>query len=307
MIVSIVIVTKNREEKSRVGKVYKGCKTMKLIVAIASCLVVCIFSSSMAYANVQPVKNKIVYLVSPPRCMSTAFTSMMEARGDFDVMMEPSYRFSCAEVLMQIKNKSLLSNVFIKDISFLVEEFFKQNIAFLKQDNVYVFFLLRDPHGMILSRYGCFEKIQGPFNYDEYMYKVGYRQLFSIFNQVKQHGFNRPYIIDADLMSSEPVSMVQKICKVLGLEYQEKALSWDKKTLEDSFFCNMPKNIVTQTWQYNLMNSTGLKPLKKGHCENGQPSFNEISNVEHRDACKKIYEYCMSFYSAMQAEKQYLL
>ena len=35
-------------------------------------------------------ENKIVYLISPPRSLSVAFLRMMEARGDFTTMNEPS-------------------------------------------------------------------------------------------------------------------------------------------------------------------------------------------------------------------------
>src|SRR5437868_4849815 len=48
----------------------------------------CIFSIFLAEKLM--ALNKIVYLVAPPRSLSTAFVRMMQARGDFSVFNEPS-------------------------------------------------------------------------------------------------------------------------------------------------------------------------------------------------------------------------
>ena len=52
-----------------------------------------------------------------------------------------------------------------------------------------------------------------------------------------------------------------------------------------------------ETWHGEAMYSTGFRSLTKYDIdENGNPTFIEIQNPEHRKTCQECYQYNMSFY-----------
>ena len=118
-------------------------------------LVLGCFLFDIVYASQQ--SNKIVYMISPPRSLSVAFTRMVYERGDFDIFLEPSlYAHACtchpkvnAKLFRSVayptfdKVKQALYNaaehrpVFVKEVSFAVGELLLKDPEFVQHENIY--------------------------------------------------------------------------------------------------------------------------------------------------------------------------
>ena len=109
----------------------------------------------------EQTKHKIVYLISPPRSLSTVFLRMMGNRTDFEVLNEPGQYYYCKtkkdpkvvayifkdtmpDSIESLKNlileKAKTSHVFIKDIAWYMEDSIINDLDFIQRDNVFFLF-----------------------------------------------------------------------------------------------------------------------------------------------------------------------
>ena len=73
---------------------------------------------------------------------------------------------------------------------------------------MYVLFLVRDPHPAIISRYYLRKDTFLP---QQFIDTVGFEVLYDSFKYVKQYGYNKPYILQAEAIASNPELIIKKI------------------------------------------------------------------------------------------------
>lgn len=183
--------------------------------------------------------NKIVYLISPARSSSVAFLRMMQARGDFKIIHEPSqfayistptfnntdtikwYSKNALktheDVKLKILQESKNSHVFVKEISMAMKNFIKNNKEFIKLPNMYFVFLIRNPHHSIISLYK--KLLPNPLIYHDLSVIVGYEACFEIYKEIKNICVNKPIIILSEDLYKDAETTIQKFCKAVDIDF----------------------------------------------------------------------------------------
>ena len=265
-------------------------------------------------------EHKIVYLISPPRSLSTAFLRMMEARGDFESIHEPSlspyweiYRNSPRNLLVRkdvphsfedvkklITAKAATTNVFVKEISFSVRNFLLKDTDLIKRDNVHFVFLVRNPHHSVLSFY----KKQKSKNLKQVPFSntIGYRDCYELLTHVKQHAVNKPCIIFSEDLYTEPEATIALFCNFLKIPYKVDALAW--KNLNEASASISWKEFKTKklldTWHSDAIKSSGFhKPTEYKVDANGKPTFEEVANEQHKKTCEYAYTENLTYYQQL--------
>lgn len=268
--------------------------------------------------------NKIVYMVSPPRSLSTVFTSMMHHRGDFAIMHEPSqYAFtkevyptfakthfkpnalqSFDEVKRVILEKSCDQNLFVKEMSFAVAKFHLNDHTLMKMPNLQFVFLVRNPHHTIISMY---KKTPG-VEIDSLAQLIGYNDMLDLIKIVDLCGANKPYILYTEDLYSHPLETVQNFCKHIDIEFSPEHLHWNR--LPENFDAfkewneSKHQEYVDHWHGYAMMSTEFGKPAIYAVDAEGEPTFEEIENQESRNLCKKVYHEQLPYYEAIRDYQQ---
>jgi len=268
-------------------------------------------------------KNKIIYLISPPRSLSVAFLRMMEARGDFHIMHEPSvwaYNIhhnpwarswfldnapsTFSEVKKSIFDHACNEPVFVKEISFSVKNFIPSDMEFMQDPDIYFVFLMRKPHPTIVSFYRKIKDIKPSF-YD----CLSYKDFYDLIQATNTHAAHRPLVLLTEDLYQNPEQTVKQFCDHVDIPFKPEALTW--ADLGEEFtghekWHEIKYKEITQIWHSDAIRSTGFgKPTQYDIDENGNPTFIEITNDEHRIACKRAYQENMDFYA--QIVQQFVL
>ncbi len=256
------------------------------------------------------LEHKIVYLIAPPRSLSTAFLRMMQNRGDFEVIHEPSLsqygNLAITQFNDMLLKKIQLTNVFIKEISCWGSNKLLKNKSLIKQKNVYFLFLMRNPHHAIISRYKRKNKSTEMKIFSD---RTGYKDLYTIFMYVKKEATNSPQIILSEDLYNNPGGVCELVCNFLTIPYRKNALQWDP--LGDNFSgdaWNSIKPLSTMhDWNSAVMNSTGFHiPTQYKIDAQGLPTFEEVSD-SYKEMCKKAYVDNTPYYNLLLAEEAFLL
>lgn len=292
-----------------------------MAVLVYSISVLCLFENFLVGMDEcqnrgDNASKKIIYMISPPRSLSTVFTRMIQARGDFKIFHEPSqYAYdliyypefaeasfkidgftSFAEVKENIFETSKERPVFVKEISFAVEEFLINDSEFIQNENVHFVFLMRDPHHTAISFY---KKVQTtPFGMN---HLLGYESLYRILSKVLKEAKHKPLILLTEDLYNAPEKTIQLFCQHTEIPYLPEALVWsngetpldiEKEWHELKF----PQNI--QHWHGDALNSNGIaKPSSYAVDDSGKPTFDEIQDQEHREYFMEAYFYNLPFYN----------
>ncbi|XP_077869271.1 uncharacterized protein LOC144360347 [Saccoglossus kowalevskii] len=64
----------------------------------------------------------------------------------------------------------------------------------------------------------------------------GFRELWQLYNYVKDILGQDPVVVDADDLLNNPKEIMNEYCNKVGLEYKETMVHWDTCTFQDSFF-----------------------------------------------------------------------
>lgn len=252
--------------------------------------------------------HKIIYMISPPRSLSVAFLRMMEARKDFVVMHEPSQRTFClkhvpilakewflsdapatyAEVKQQIFEKSKTSNVFVKEMSFAVEDLLLYDFELAKNPDVYFIFLVRNPHHSILSFYKRTDQTD-----DQFSFLIGYEAQYKLFERLRQTSVNPVFILRSEDLYERPREVIQSFCKAMDIPFLEHSLRWDD--LGEDFkgqkeWSEIKPQQLTHHWHSDAIRSQGFgRPSDYAVDENGVPTFVEVQNEADRKTCQEAY------------------
>lgn len=267
--------------------------------------------------------NKIIFLVAPPRSLSTAFLRMMGERSDLTVMNEPSccvfnhahyphsQQFYTEDVLTSygdVRKKILLAAkdhpLFIKEMSFSFEEFIKSEPDLMKDPNIYFIFLLRDPHPCIISYYKKISPQAVEFIISDFGDLTGYRSLYAGFQMIKDNAIHAPYIIHAEQLYDNAAKTVSDFCEYVNMPYNGDHLSWSNLGEKFTGFEEWQENKkreFTHHWHQEAILSQGFhQPTIYEVDEQCQPTFSEITNSAHKKKCIEVYQESKSLYNLIR-------
>jgi hypothetical protein len=256
--------------------------------------------------------NKIIFLVAPPRSLSTAMLRMMGERNDLIVMNEPaccvynqnhyppSRHFYSEQALTSyeaVKDKILShaedNQIFIKEMSFSFEEFIKAEPDLMADPNIYFTFLLRDPHPCMISYYKKMSPDTLDYIIGDFGHLTGFPALYNSFRLIQDNAFHKPYVLHAEQLYEDSQNTIRALCDYLKIPYEDNHLTWDN--LGETFngfkaWQENKKPELTRHWHQEAIDSQGFhQPTQYELDDGGQPVFSEITNNAHRSKCIEVW------------------
>ncbi len=259
--------------------------------------------------------HPILYLISTPRSLTTAFTRMMHARGDFSVYNEPAHYAYCLKHYPEFAKQSYTQEapatypavkdvllkeaksmpVFVKEMSIASEEFLASNPEFVNLEQVRFFFLMRNPHHTAISFY---RKCPDPV--DELHDVLGYEQLYNIMLWIQDKTGKAPYVVVAEDLCNNPEATVAEFCKRMEIPFIPNSTQW--QALDEHFnpaieWHEYKYEGPTLLWHSDAINSEGFgKPSQYALDANGEPTFEEIASLKDREKVRAAYLEMLPFY-----------
>lgn len=296
----------------------------KYLSLLASCYTSAIFISLLFFTQLEAKQGKIIYLISTPRSCSTVCLRMMEASGEFLVMNEPAiYPFiksskadsdltkgwfhkssyqTFDEMKQHILKLATNSNVFVKEISFFVEDFLLHDNEFVSNPNIQFIFLIRNPHNLIISYYKKYLEIVPNFSH-----YIGSRSSYNIYQGIKNKAKNPIIILFAEDLCNHPKETAQKLFSSISIPFHDKCLKWQDLGEDFSGISEWGEIKVQEKlyhWHDRAIRSICFEPITENRINaQGQPTFEEISNESDRLECIKMYEENYPFYKQLFKEK----
>lgn len=257
----------------------------------------------------------IIYMVATPRSLSTAFTRMMYERGDHSIFHEPSvspfaflirptfveenFTSECYTTFEAVKEslfaEALVQPVFVKDVSFSIEDFLCRDEHFVVNDQLKFCFLLRNPHHAAISFY-----LKNPAQVDRLSRLMGYEQMYHILECVEKITHKKPYLIMAEDLYNDPERIVSEYCAWAEIPFKPESLSWEP--LGNAFdmqeeWHEYKFESMALLWQGDAFQSSGFgKPGSYAVDERGNPTFEEVVDLEHRIILQRAYEHNLHYY-----------
>jgi hypothetical protein len=260
-------------------------------------------------------EHPIIYLVSTPRSLTTAFTRMMHARGDFSIYNEPAHYAYCMQHYPEFAKQNYIKEapptyqdvkcellksakekpVFVKEMSIASEEFLHSNPDFVTLEPARFFFLMRNPHHTVISFY---RKCPDPV--DELHDVLGYEHLYNIMLWIQERTGKSPYVIVAEDLCNHPEETVAEFCEKMEIAFIPNSTQWE--ALDEHFnpaveWHEYKYEGPTLLWHGDAIHSNGFgKPSQYAVDCNGSPTFEEISNLKDREKARAAYLKALPFY-----------
>lgn len=262
--------------------------------------------------------NPIIFMISPPRSLSTAFTRMMYERGDCAIYHEPLYNPYCriyfpeyaniayrkeAYVSLEQVKAELFSaaeerQVFVKEISNAAEEFLLKDASLIHHEQLKFVFLLRNPHHVALSFYKkCPDQVKALQDF------LGFEALYRVYCYLESELHQPFHIVLTEDLFSRPEETIHAFCEKMDLPYLPEALNWKK--LDAGFdlvqeWHEFKSVEEVEIWHGNAINSSGFgMPSFYAVDEFGEPTFEEVENADDRAEVRKAYLYNLRFYQLL--------
>lgn len=263
--------------------------------------------------------NKIIFLIGPPRSLSTAFLRMMGGHDDIKIINEPACGVfnkihyphsqgiytehalnSYYEVNKKIQSAAKDNPIFIKEMSFSFEDFIQYEPDLIKNPNVFFTFLLRDPHHCIISYYKKMSPQVLDYVISDFDELTGFRALYNSFKLIQNNAVHKPYIIRAEQLYNNANRTVRAFCKHLKLPFKNEILNWNN--LGEGFtgfneWQETKKLQFTHHWHHEAICSRGFhQPTVYEVDEHFKPTFSEIKNKAHQKKCMEVYQESKTYY-----------
>ncbi|MGD8428317.1 MAG: sulfotransferase family protein [Balneolaceae bacterium] len=225
---------------------------------------------------------------SGPRNVSTALMYSFAQRDDTRVVDEPFYAHYLLQSGAMHPGRSEVLDSQPKDARIVLDNLFStatdKRVLFIKNmahhminlgevlDELVTrfshFFLIRDPKDMIQS---LDKTLPNPSLRD-----TAYPRQFELFEIVKSRGLPL-VVLDAYELLKDPPSVLRRLCRKLGIPFQESMLSWREGPIPED-------GIWAKHWYQRVHDSTGFKP--------GTPKEGSLPKRLRPlyDQCKPIYD-----------------
>lgn len=285
-------------------------------------LLICIFSALAIGAE----ENKIIFLLSTPRSLSTVFVRMMLNRGDFSTYSEPAMAmyfkkhhpevnfkfnanalYSFSQMEEEFESNRLKKHLFIKEFGSRLWPLFEENPHYFDDPKCHFVFLIRPPNKVAVSLYRGLKKMSSA-KIDELSLAdlVMHEELWIIYKKIREKAKNPPILIFSDQLSDNPSETVQNFCHKTGIEFSQNHLIWKALNMAKEEIPNWHETKQysdIRIWNEDVFKSTGFV-LQKNYEVNamGEPTFKEIEDIEDREAVKKAYLRQLPFYELFLSE-----
>lgn len=226
--------------------------------------------------------HKIVFVISPPRSVSTALMQSFYNRGDFEIYHEniltandsrdPTQAevskdwyyedrpTSFQEVKTSILNSAKTKNVLVKEMSFVMDEFLIENADLLVMENVYFVILVRNPADTVVS---YANKLEFKDAYKPHIHKwMGYESVYTVMNLCKK-AKNKFMVVRSEELTRNPESTLRGVCDYLQLRFKDSMIQWtppgDKFTGKHEWHETKNTTLV-QHWHGSVLQSSNFVP-----------------------------------------------
>ena len=208
--------------------------------------------------------NIIISMWSGPRNLSTALMRSFGNRSDVtNVLDEPFYASYLVstnkdhpmkkEVIQSqltniddVKKNCQVANKGITYQKHMTHHIIDKDYSWMNQ--LINCFLIRNPKMVVHS----FMKSWNDGGFED----IGFQQQYDIYKYVQENINDKPIIIDASKLRNDPKRVLSKFCEIVGLEWDEKMLSWSTG-LKDY------DGVWAKHWYPSVLNSTSFKPESK--------------------------------------------
>lgn len=251
---------------------------------------VLLFGSIAAEAS-----HPIYILLTHPRATGTAFEKVMRTHKDITVLHAPffypyiikkyglNHPFTQALPDTSVTFESVRNHlfalaengpVFFKESGYLLIDFLRNNPDFYKNPQIKIAFLVRDPARSIISFYRKMPTV------DESI--IGHRQLWELFELLKNELPVTPLIVDSDEFLKHPIPILNKLGEAWNLQFNETNLHWESGYADDWHLKN---------WYVEVGASTELKSLPRDipKQSDGTPEYSEVTNEHDRQRIQNFY------------------
>ena len=198
--------------------------------------------------------SNLLFLWSPPRSLSTAFLRMMIERGDHEVIHEPFSSIvvqghvtigdrtatSHDELLKLLAERAADRRVFVKETT--EYDYLTTGGDRIPEQGLHTF-IVRDPRSVIASHYAM--------NPEVTCAEVGYQHQVEL-ARLAWDTDDRPIVVEAEHLVSDPVSAIAAYCERVGIPFVESALSWAP---QDHRAWSR-----TRQWHQDAARSNGFRP-----------------------------------------------
>jgi hypothetical protein len=273
--------------------------------------------------NTTRAANKVIFLIAPPRSLSTAFLRMMGERNDFKIINEPAcgvfnqmhypqsqtvYSEQTLTTYSEVKTKILSAAkdhpIFIKEMSFSFEEFITAEPDLMNDPNIYFAFLLRNPHHGIISYYKKMPANILNYIIGDLALLTGYRALYTSYKLIQENAIHAPYILHAEHLYQDTINTITAFCKHINMPYNEEHLTWNSLDEHFTGFTEWQENKKrehTHHWHHEALRSQGFhQPTLYDVDQHHNPTFNEIKNKEHQNKCREVYQESKTYYDLIR-------
>lgn len=265
----------------------------------------CIFLLGVFGINLLHADYPIYIMLTHPRATGTAFEKVMRTIDQLQVLHAPYFDPHLIRkygpnhpFVLSLPNQTLTFDdatkkifalakqgpVFFKESGYVLTNYFKEHPEFYKNPLIKIAFLIRDPAKSILSFYRKMPTV------DESI--VGHRQLWELFNLLRDQLHAEPLVIDSDEFLKNPLPILNKLGKHWDLMFKEKNLHWDTGYADDWHL---------KDWYVEVGASTQLGP-HKGDVErdaDGIPKYLEVANEVDRTRLQELYRIQNVYYKKL--------
>lgn len=291
-------------------------KWLSSLVLAVSLAIESISASVMTQPSELPCAQKnhsIVYLMATPCSGMVELLRMMHERGDMTVMHIPANLAYCHEhnyvdivrgwyrddapvnynqVVTEIDKMALKSPVVIGENTHTALEFLAANQEFADRVQVHYVFLIADPHNIAISYYDKKKDYFDQLPEEQMTNSIGFKGLYAFITSLKDKGHS-VFICQSEDLYRQPETTVQSMCNHLQIPYLSKALHW--KDLSPNFstfpFWTIENTSCSLEWHLDAIKSTSFtQPQQYATDPSGNPTFEEITNENHRRICINAYK-----------------
>lgn len=266
-------------------------------------------------------QHTIVYLIANPRTCMVELLRMMGERKDFKVMHIPANWAYCHvhnyldivkgwyredapqtynQALSDILKESEDHDIFVGENTHTAVEFLMENEDFIKNPAVQFVCLISNPHNAIISYY---EKKKNYFDQlpeEQLSQSIGFKDLYLLLDKIRAAGCKNPLILVSKNLYDKTELTVQTLCDYLKIPFKKEALQWANLWENFAYFPNwytIERTECAKTWHEKAIKSTTFtQPELYALDEAGNPTFEEIENLKHREICRNAYEENIKFY-----------
>ena len=269
--------------------------------------------------------NRIFYLIANPRASLVQFLRMIGNRGDMKVMHIPAnwaychehnflditegwYRQDAPTTYEEAKNDILKevekATVFVGENTHTANDFLAYNPEFLEDPRVSFIFLVSHPHASIIAYYRKKARYFDKLPPNQLADSIGLKGLYAVREKLLEKGIT-PVLLKTEDLFQAPEKTVRTFCEQSHIPYIEEALHWNDLSKEFKNFSDYGWYTIEETecalaWHLEAIKSTGFSEIATFVTDDqGNPTFEEISNPAHRKICIDAYNKNIKYYELL--------